>query len=88
MPLDKWLRGPLKEQLLDFADAGFLKRQGIFDADYVSGLVKHYLETGDAGPCHRGQFLQGDLVLLHLSAVVSEILRLMKRLLPEKWHPA
>ena len=39
VPLDKWLRGPLKEQLLTFADPAFLKRQGIFDADYVSGLV-------------------------------------------------
>ena len=56
VPLDKWLRGPLKEQLLTFADPAFLKRQGIFDADYVSGLVKHYLETGDAGPATGANF--------------------------------
>ena len=31
VPLDKWLRGPLKEQLVDMCDRNFLKRQGIFD---------------------------------------------------------
>ena len=56
VPLDKWLRGPLKEQLLDLADHSFLKRQGIFDADYAAGLVKHYLETGDAGPATGANF--------------------------------
>lgn len=50
VPLDKWLRGPLREQLLDYSSYDYLKRQDIFDADYVSNMVTQYMETGDAGP--------------------------------------
>lgn len=50
VPLDKWMRGPLKEQLLDYSRKDFLIRQGIFDADYVSKLIEGYIKTGDAGP--------------------------------------
>lgn len=50
VPLDKWLRGPLKEQLLDLCDRGFLKSQGIFDADYTADMIEEYLRTGDGGP--------------------------------------
>lgn len=49
VPLDKWLRGPLREQLLSYADYEFIKRQNIFDAPYVSKMVKGYVETGDRG---------------------------------------
>ncbi len=49
VPLDKWLRGPLKEQLLCYAECDFLKRQNLFDQPYVSKLVEGYLETGDRG---------------------------------------
>ncbi|MCM1143677.1 MAG: asparagine synthase (glutamine-hydrolyzing) [Blautia sp.] len=50
VPLDKWLRGPLKEQLLDYSGYHYLQRQGIFDASYVSGMIKNYVKTGNAGP--------------------------------------
>ena len=50
VPLDKWLRGPLREQLLDYSGYDFLKRQNIFDAEYVSNMIGQYIETGDAGP--------------------------------------
>lgn len=50
VPLDKWLRGPLKDQLLDYSGKDFLKRQGLFDADYVHAAIRDYLETGDGGP--------------------------------------
>ena len=50
VPLDKWLRGPLREQLLDYSSYDYLKRQDIFDADYVSNMISQYVETGDAGP--------------------------------------
>ena len=50
VPLDKWLRGALKEQLTDMCDMDFLKRQGIFDADYVHSFLQKYLRTGDKGP--------------------------------------
>lgn len=49
VPLDKWLRGPLKEQLLCYAGRDFLKRQNLFDEPYVSKLVERYFETGDRG---------------------------------------
>ena len=49
VPLDKWLRGPLKERLLCYADRGLLKRQNLFDEPYVSKMVESYLETGDRG---------------------------------------
>ena len=50
VPLDKWLRGPLREQLLDYSSYDYLKRQDIFDVDYVSNMIARYMETGDAGP--------------------------------------
>lgn len=50
VPLDKWLRGPLKEQLLDYSSYEYLKKQNIFDAAYVSDMIQKYVVTGDAGP--------------------------------------
>ena len=50
VPLDKWLRGPLKEQLLDYSSYDYLNRQGIFNAKYVSDMINSYIITGDAGP--------------------------------------
>lgn len=50
VPLDKWLRGPLKEKLLAMADREFLIRQDIFDVDFVTGMMNTYMEHGDGGP--------------------------------------
>ncbi len=50
VPLDKWMRGPLKESLLDFCSRDYLKKQGIFDAEFVAGMVEKYMITGDGGP--------------------------------------
>lgn len=50
VPLDKWLRGPLKEQLLNYSSYDYLDKQGIFDAGYVSDMIGSYIKTGDAGP--------------------------------------
>ena len=49
VPLDKWLRGALREQLLFYAGHDFMKRQNLFDESYVPKLVKSYLEKGDRG---------------------------------------
>lgn len=49
VPLDKWMRGPLKEQVLSLSEKSFLDRQGIFDVDYVSGLIGRYMQKGDGG---------------------------------------
>lgn len=50
VPLDKWLRGPLREQLLSMCERGYLRRQGIFDANYTADMIESYLLTGDGGP--------------------------------------
>lgn len=50
VPLDKWLRGPLKEQLMDMCSRDYLRRQGIFDADFVADMIEDYVRTGDGGP--------------------------------------
>ncbi len=49
VPLDGWLRGPLKEQLIDMCNREYLKKQDIFDAEYVNQFVHNYLKTGDKG---------------------------------------
>lgn len=49
VPIDKWLRGSLRESLTDYAEAGYLERQGIFDSGYISEFLKKYLDRGDAG---------------------------------------
>ena len=49
VPLDKWLRGPLKNKLTDYASPAFLKQQGLFDADAASKLIADWLSAGDGG---------------------------------------
>lgn len=50
VPLDKWMRGPLREALEDMSSEAFLKQQGIFDVQYVHEFINTYLKTGDRGP--------------------------------------
>lgn len=50
VPLDQWMRGPLKEKIQDFCSIDYLKKQGIFDAQYVNEFISQYLKTGDKGP--------------------------------------
>lgn len=50
VPLDKWLRGPLREALQEMCSAEFLREQGIFDTQYVHEFISTYLKTGDQGP--------------------------------------
>lgn len=50
VPLDKWLRGPLSEQLLDMTSRDFVTKQGIFDADFLCDMIQVYMKHGDAGP--------------------------------------
>ncbi len=49
VPMDQWLRGPLKEQLMDYSSTTFLKKQGIFDPEYVSKFINNYVVIGDGG---------------------------------------
>ena len=50
VPLDNWMRGPLKEALLDYSESSYLKKQGIFNAEFVSKFINDYVVKGDAGP--------------------------------------
>ena len=50
VPLDKWLRGPLREQLLSTCDVSYLKDQNIFTPEFTSGMIGDYLIKGDGGP--------------------------------------
>ena len=49
VPTDKWLRGPLKEDLLALTSLEYLEKQGIFDPEFTHGYVSRYLQTGNAG---------------------------------------
>ena len=49
VPIDRWLRGPLKSMLLDYTNEDYLKRQGLFNAEYTSGFVRDYIKNGDVG---------------------------------------
>ncbi|MCR4650591.1 MAG: asparagine synthase (glutamine-hydrolyzing) [Lachnospiraceae bacterium] len=48
-PMDQWLRGPLKERLLDMTARDYLVSQDIFDPDFTGRFVADYLATGDGG---------------------------------------
>lgn len=49
IPLDKWLRGALRERILDWTDREFLVRQGIFEPDETINFIASYMKTGDQG---------------------------------------
>ncbi|MFR3658802.1 MAG: asparagine synthase (glutamine-hydrolyzing) [Eisenbergiella sp.] len=49
VPMDKWLRGPLKEKLTDYASESFLRRQGFFDPEETQRLAEGWLLQGDGG---------------------------------------
>ncbi len=49
-PIDKWLRGPLKDRLILYSDASFLKRQGLFKPECTSRFVRDYVKNGDGDP--------------------------------------
>ncbi|MDD6812678.1 MAG: asparagine synthase (glutamine-hydrolyzing) [Lachnospiraceae bacterium] len=49
IPQDKWLRGPLRERVMDWTNKDFLTNQGIFEPDVTYQFIKNYMETGDQG---------------------------------------
>ena len=56
VPMDAWLRGPLKEALLDYSSTAYLRKQGVFDPEYVSRFISDYVAKGDAGPATGANF--------------------------------
>ena len=49
VPLDTWLRGPLREMLKDYSCQEYVKCQGIFDASVVENKVSDYLKADGKG---------------------------------------
>ena len=49
VPLDKWLRGALRERIMDWTSYNYLAEQGIFDPDNTITFIKTYMEKGDIG---------------------------------------
>ena len=49
VPMDQWLRGPLRDSLLTVCDQTFLARQDLFEPQETRKLIHTYLETGDKG---------------------------------------
>ena len=48
-PVDKWLRGALKDQLLQYSDSSFIRNQGLFDEAFVKNFIGNYLAQEDLG---------------------------------------
>lgn len=49
VPIDKWLRGALKEELQSYCEKEFLENQCIFEPDKTIKFIQRYLQTGDKG---------------------------------------
>lgn len=49
VPIDKWLRTNLREELLDMSSVSFLKNQGVFNPEYTHALINEFLQNGDKG---------------------------------------
>ena len=44
VPIDRWLRGELKDLMLDYLSTERLKREGLFDPHYLETIAKEHLE--------------------------------------------
>jgi asparagine synthase (glutamine-hydrolysing) len=49
VPLDKWLMGPLKNEMMDYINEDYIKKQGLFDPGYTRQFIMDFLKTGDNG---------------------------------------
>ena len=56
VPLDKWMREPLRDELVEYSSTAYLRRQGIFDPEYVSSFINRYIINGDMGPATGANF--------------------------------
>ena len=48
VPIDKWLKGPLKDRLLYYCSNEFLRKQDIFSSENVEKTIRKYLENEKA----------------------------------------
>ena len=49
VPIEKWLRNELKEELLTYVDKDYLRRQNIFKAEETEKYVYDFIENGNRG---------------------------------------
>lgn len=49
VPLAQWLRGPLREQLLEYSGGEYLRRQGLFAEKEAERFLQQFLTAGDKG---------------------------------------
>lgn len=47
IPMKNWLKGPVKSLMTDMLSYSRIKRQGIFNPDYIENLMKEHLENKD-----------------------------------------
>ena len=45
LPVDSWLRGPLREWVEDSLNSDVLQRQGYFDANKVQMILKQHMDN-------------------------------------------
>lgn len=49
VPIERWLRKELKEELLSYTETSLLKRQGIFKSYETQKFVNQFLQNGNEG---------------------------------------
>lgn len=49
IPMQQWMQGAMKEQIIDWTNRSFLIRQGIFNPDATIRFIETYLKNGDGG---------------------------------------
>lgn len=49
VPLNTWMRNPLRKQLESYIEGDFLRKQNIFHVENTQRLVVNYLQNGDQG---------------------------------------
>ena len=49
VPIDKWLRSVLNDEVSELTNVTYLSKQGIFDPIFTSRFVQDYLTNGDKG---------------------------------------
>lgn len=49
VPIERWMRNELKEELLAYTDSVFLKKQGIFNISEIQNFIHYFIQNGNMG---------------------------------------
>lgn len=63
VPLDQWLRGPIRERFLDYTEEGFIKKQGLFQADCVQRMRETFLNASEEQSSHLSRTIWNFFIL-------------------------